>query len=103
MEIHIRLMEMRYIHSVPFSPPFKRAALTPGQILFNEQISELIVSVEWVIGMLQSQFAFLDYRKTQKLYLQPVGKYYIAATLVTNCQSCLYGNETTEVFGITPP
>ena len=55
----------------PISPfltlPFKGTALTPDQILFNEQIFELRVSVEWVFGMLLSQFAYLYYRKNQKL------------------------------------
>ena len=91
----------------PLSPfiitPFKGAALTPDQALFNKRMSELRVSVEWAFGKLISQFAFMDYRKNQKLYLQPIGKYYIVAALLTNCHSCLYGNETADFFGVVPP
>ena len=65
--------------------PFKGAALTPDQALFNKRMSELRVSVEWAFGKLISQFAFMDYRKNQKLYLQPVGKYYIVATATAVC------------------
>ena len=61
------------------------------------------VSVEWGFNKLISIFAFLDYKKNQKLYLQPVGKYYKVAALLINCHTCLYGSETTSYFGLQPP
>lgn len=84
-------------------PPFKGAAIPPDQSLFNKRMSALRISVEWTFGKLLSQFAFVDYRKNQKLYLQPVGKYYVVAAILTNCHSCLYGSETAEFFGVDAP
>jgi hypothetical protein len=37
-------------------------------------------------------FAFLDFKKNLKVLLQPVAKYYIVASLLINCHTCLYGS-----------
>ena len=46
---------------------------------------------------------FLDFKKNQKILLQPVGKFYIVGALLTNCHTCLYSCQTSEYFGIDPP
>ena len=60
-------------------------------------------SVEWAFGKVIQYFAFLDFRKNQKVLLQPIGKYYAVGVLLINCHSCLYGSVTASYFCIPPP
>ncbi|KAK3105969.1 hypothetical protein FSP39_009829 [Pinctada imbricata] len=84
-------------------PPFRGGVITAQQMRFNKKMSAVRVSVEWTFGKVLSLFAFLDYKKNQKLYLQPVGKYYRVAAILTNCHTILYGSETGKFFGLCPP
>ena len=83
--------------------PFQGAALTEEEKVFNKKMSSVRTTVEWAFGKVISLFAFLDYKKNIKLYLQPVGKYYIVGALLTNCHTCLYGSEINDFFAIDPP
>ena len=83
--------------------PFRGAALTPDQEEFNRAMSNVRESVEWGFKDIASHFAFVDFRKNLKLYLPPVGKYYLVAALLCNCRTCLYGNQTSTHFGLNPP
>ncbi|KAJ8914011.1 hypothetical protein NQ315_012034 [Exocentrus adspersus] len=49
------------------------------------------ISVEWGFGKVIQLFAFLDFRKNQKLLLQNLSNLYRVAVLLTNCHTCLYG------------
>jgi hypothetical protein len=42
-------------------------------------------------------------QKSQKLYLQPVGKYYFVATLLNNMHTCVASSVTGSFFKINPP
>ena len=48
--------------------------------------------LEWSFGKCVVLWVFCDFKKNQKLYLQPVAKYWLSAVLLTNCHSCLYGD-----------
>ena len=91
----------------PLSPylmcPYKNSVLTDEQQAFNTGVSSGREAVEWGFGKIVQLFAFVDFRKNQKLYLQPVGKYYRVATLLTNCHTCLYGSQVSTYFGMNPP
>lgn len=50
-----------------------------------------------------SYFSFLDFKQNNKVLLQPVGKYYMVASLLTNCHTCLYGLQTSSFFDVAPP
>ena len=82
--------------------PF-RGQITPAEQQFNTAMSGVRISVEWTFGKIVQLFAYLDFKKNQKLLLQPVGKYYIVGALLTNCHTCLYGSQTSEYFGLMPP
>jgi hypothetical protein len=84
-------------------PPFRGGVITANQLRFNKRMSAVRVSVEWTFGKILALFSFLDYKKNQKLYLQPVGKYYRVAAILTNCHTILYGSETGAFFGMAPP
>ncbi len=83
--------------------PFRGARLNQEQHDFNTIMSSSRQCVEWGFGKITTQWAFLDFRKNLKVLLQPVAKYYLVASLLTNCHTCLYGSQTGLYFGLNPP
>jgi hypothetical protein len=92
-----------YPHRPQLQCGYRGHNLTLEQKEFNKRMSMHRVVVEWVFGKIVSLFAFLDFKKNLKLYLQPVGKLYIIGALLTNCHTCLYVSQTSEKFNINPP
>ena len=45
----------------------------------------------------------IDFEKDLKIGLSPVGKTYAVCALLQNALTCLYGSNTAETFGISPP
>lgn len=82
--------------------PFRNAQ-NPQEVLFNKCMSSVRECVEWQFGKLLRYFAFLDFRKNLKVFLQPVGKMYIIGAFLTNCHTCLYGSQTSNFFELDPP
>ncbi|XP_072380479.1 uncharacterized protein [Diabrotica undecimpunctata] len=70
---------------------------------FNTSMRGLRVAVEWGFGKVIQNFAFLDFKKNQKILLQEIGKMYSIGVLLSNCHTCLYGGEIPSYFGIDPP
>ena len=66
-------------------------------------MSSARVCVEWGFGDIVRLWAFIDFRKNTKILLQPVAEYYAVATLLTNCYTCLYGNNVATHFNLQPP
>jgi len=83
--------------------PFRGAVLTAEESAFNRAMSSVRECVEWEFGKILSIFAYLDYKKNQKIFLQPVAKYYIVGAILANCHTCLYGNQTSNYFDLRPP
>ena len=83
--------------------PFKGANLTAEEQQFNRDMSLVRQAVEWAFGEIQQLFAFVDFKKNLKLYLQPVAKYYLLGALLTNCHTCLYQNQIGEYFQVPAP
>ena len=48
-------------------------------------------------------WAFLDFENGQKVYLNDVQKYWPVAQILTNCHTCLYGNQVAYYFKVDPP
>lgn len=88
------LMRPYSIHEVQMDP-FRQE--------FNNRMKVLRVSVEWGFSKVVQYFAFVDFKKNQKLLAQDVEKMYKVAVLLTNCHTCLYGGETSQYFGVRPP
>jgi nuclease HARBI1 len=61
------------------------------------------VAVEWWFGEVVRLWAFVDFKKNQRILIQPVGVYYKLACLLTNAHACLYGNELSLEFELEPP
>lgn len=83
--------------------PGRNEDLPPRQQQFNQSMKLLRLSVEWGFQKIVSQFAFVDFRKNQKLLLQDLDTMYKVAVLFTNCHTCLYGSQTATYFNTIPP
>ena len=83
--------------------PFRGARLTPVEECFNKDMSTKTTNVEWGYGKIGRFFAFLDLNKILKVLLQPVGKVYVVGAILANCDTCLYGSQTRDVFDFDPP
>ena len=83
--------------------PFRGSQLSRQQVEFNKAMSKVRVSVEWTFGKTCQYFSYVDFKRYNKVLLQPFAKYYSVASLLTNCHTCLYGSLTTTYFGVEPP
>lgn len=93
-----------YRHGDPaLQVPFQGAAVSAQQRQYNSRMALVRISVEWAFGNVKKLFAFVDFKKNQKLHLMPVASYWQIAVLLTNCHSCLYGNETSQYFQVPTP
>ena len=79
------------------------SVFTENMEAFNEVMSSVRVSVEWLFGDVLNSFKFLDFKKNLKLGLSAIGKHYIVAALFRNIFTCLYGNTASTFFQLDPP
>ena len=71
--------------------------------LYNKSMSEIRVAVEMLFGNISNYFKFIDFKRQMKVNLSPLGKIYFVCALLENAQTCLYGNQVTQMFEIDPP
>ena len=88
---------------VHLQAPFRHGILTPMMEGYNAEMSSVRVTVEWLFGDIINDFKFLDFKKNLKIGLSSVGKMYLVCALLNNAITCLYGNSTSEFFGLNPP
>ena len=60
--------------------PYCGAGITPQMEDFNNSMSSVRTSVEWLFGDI-NYFKFVDFKKTQKISLNVVGKMYIVCAV----------------------
>ena len=82
--------------------PFKGAVLSNQESRFNKNMASVRGAVEWGFGKISSVFAFLDFHRNMKVYLQPVGKLMYAGAILCNAHTCLYSSQTSRFF-LQPP
>ena len=70
---------------------------------FNNSISAVRSSVEWLFSDVIKDFKFLEFKKNLKIGLSSVGKLYVVSALLRNAITCLYGNTTSSSFDLDPP
>jgi hypothetical protein len=92
-----------YTVSTHVCTPYKGAALTEAQQLFNTRMSRIREPVEWVFKEIGQQFSFLNFAENQKLLLQPVGLFYLVAVLLCNCHTALHHPQISQYFRCEPP
>ena len=98
------------IHGDPAYPlcpqlqvPFPTVNITDDQQTFNAAMSKVRITVEWSFGKIVNFFKFTDFKKTQKVRLSACARMYIVSGLLTNANTCLYGNTTSSYFELDPP
>ena len=92
-----------YPLGVHLQAPFKGNNLTPQMELYNKSMSEVRVAVEMLFGNISNYFKFIDFKRQMKVNLSPLGKNYFVRALLENAQTCLYGNQVSQMFEIDPP
>ena len=93
-----------YPHRMHLQCPYAQwQALSPDEQAFNQSMSQVRVSVEWVFGDVVKYFKVTDFKKNLKIGLSAVRKIYIVCALLRNVLTCLYGNSTSTFFGEHPP
>ena len=70
---------------------------------FDEAMSEVRVSVEWMFGTITNYYKFVDFKKQLKIGMSPVGKIYLVCGILQNAHICLYGNLVSDCFNLDPP
>ena len=83
---------------VHLQAPFRNAVLTQQMEDFNNSMSAVRSSVEWLFSDVINDFKFLDFKKNLKIGLSSVGKMYVVSALLRNAMACLYGNTTSSFF-----
>ncbi|XP_075724401.1 uncharacterized protein LOC119179081 [Rhipicephalus microplus] len=71
--------------------PYGGASLTPEQCAFYIAMSSVMQAVERGFGEIAGFFAFVGFRKNQKIFRNNVTRMYKASALLANCHTCLYG------------
>ena len=93
-----------YPHRIHHQCPFQqRQCLTQEQQAFNQCMSLVSVSVEWVFKEIVTYFKVIDFTKDLTIGVSPVGKTYAVYALFQNASTCSYGSNTAKYFGIEPP
>ena len=72
-------------------------------ISFNQSMSTVRESVEWLFNDIVNYFKFMDFKKNLKISLSSVGKMYVVCTILRNALTCLYPNHTSQYFNLDPP
>ena len=88
---------------VHLQAPFREVPITPEMAAYNQSMSAVRVSVEWIFGDVINYFKFMDFKKNLKIGLSQVGKMYIVSAILRNGLTCLYGNTTSKFFELEPP
>lgn len=88
---------------VQLQAPFRYGALTPQMMAFNQSMSSVRESVEWLFNDIITSFKAMDFKRNLKLGLSAVGKMYVVSAILRNALTCLYGNETSDYFELAPP
>ena len=75
---------------VHLQAPYQVNRLTNMQKGYNTAMSNVRVSVEWLIKEIMTYFLFVDFKKSLKIGLRAIGKMYVVCALLTNARTCLY-------------
>jgi hypothetical protein len=85
---------------VHLQAPFRYGVLTPQLIAFNQSMSSVRESVEWLFNDIVTSFKFRDFKKNLKIGLSCIGKMYVVSAILRIALTCLYGNETSSYLTI---
>lgn len=77
--------------------------LTIHEQEFNRKMSKVRVNVEWGLERYARILLTWSLKENLKVLIQSVGKYYLVATILINCYTCLYRSQTSSFLELEPP
>ena len=93
-----------YVQNSRLWSPYKDGRRNAEHAAFNKIMSRNRVTVEWGYQMVLQLWKHMDFVSNQKIFKSPIGSQYIAAVLLTNCHSCMNGeNQVSMFFGAPVP
>ena len=69
-------------------------------IAFNQSISTVRESIEWLFNDIVNYFKLMDFKKNLKISLSSLGKMYVVCTILRNALTCLFPNQTSQYFNL---
>ena len=86
---------------VHLEAPFRQGVrFTPQMCAYNKSMSEVRGSVEWLFGDIANYFKFLDFKKKMENRAKQCWEIIYG---IWYFKKCLYGNQTSQFFGLDPP
>jgi hypothetical protein len=92
-----------YGHNRHVQKAFTRQQANALELLYNAAHNGPRTSVEHEFKEMVCRWAFIDFNKKLAWRKSPVINYLKVAALFTNMHTCLYGNQTSKKYGISPP
>ena len=85
--------------------PFKAShgELGPAEEQLNSIMCRPRIANEWVLGRMHTLWPALGQETLMQIGNGYVTKYFIAAAMLTNAHTCLYGYQSNDFFGVLPP
>jgi len=83
--------------------PFRHRMLNHVEAAFNASMSSARIPNEWGFGKVRTNWAYLDYHKGMRPYMNDIARYWPVAQILTNCHTCCYGSQTSAYFQVEPP
>jgi nuclease HARBI1 len=92
-----------YPQSLWLLGPFRHRMLNHAEAGFNTRMSATRIPNEWGFGKVRANWAYLDYHKGMRPYMNDLARYWPVANILTNCHTCCYGSQTSAYFQVEPP
>ena len=83
--------------------PFQGSNLNANQRAFNASMSKSRITVEWIFKEVKMYLPVVDNKRKMKLWESPVGLLYISTMVLCNLRNCIYPNQISAYFGVSPP
>lgn len=82
---------------------FPDAMAGSDERLHNRIMNKVRISAEWGFQRIKTIFKSLMYRYCHSPFQGAVSVRFLAATILTNCHTCLYGAQENSYFGVPSP
>ena len=83
--------------------PFRGQNKTMEQRKWNRNMRTVRISVEHGFKILTTLWAHLKYVPAQKMFSTAVEKHYVVCTALANMHNCVYPNQVSSHFALSPP
>lgn len=91
--------DLAYPQSIWLFGGFLNPAPDSQEALFNRQMSQARIAVEWGFNDIVTQFSHLDCTANMKWLKEPIAVHYMNCAFMCNVRNCYYGNEGLSYFG----